>query len=97
MLTWKILVSMICCTAPVLQPAAAEAQPDIALTVENEYTTLAVGANGQALRFTDRKSGVDYSKQAPPSPFARVKKEGKSYAATKATYSDERLSLEFGD
>ena len=91
---WKTLVSLICVFALALQLTAAEAQPVPVMTVENDYLKIVVAANGHALHFVDRRDGVDYCRQV--SPFARVKKDGQSFAATQAAYSDGRLTLEFG-
>ena len=91
---WKILVPLICGVASGLPCAAAETQPVAAMTAQNDYAKIAVAANGQIVQFIDRRSGVDYCRKA--SPFARVKKEGKTCAATKAEYSNGRLTLEFG-
>ncbi len=91
---WKTLVALMCGVASALQSAAAETQPAAVMTAENDYVKIAVAANGQNLHFIDRHSGVDYCRQALP--FARVRKDGKTYAATKAAYSNGRLTLEFG-
>ncbi len=90
----KTLVSLIFGMAWALPCVAAESQPVAVMTAENDYAKIAVGANGQNLQFIDRQSGVDYCRQ--PSPFARVSKDGKTYGASKAAYSDGRLTLEFG-
>ncbi|NQT11972.1 MAG: hypothetical protein HQ582_04430 [Planctomycetes bacterium] len=93
---WKILAFAICCATPIPESTAADAQPAPVMTVENDYATIAVGPAGQNLSFTDRGSRVDYQRKGAPSPFARVRKDAKSFAATKAAYSDGRLTLEFG-
>lgn len=90
----KILVSLIGIITSALSCAATEVNPVAVMTVENDYARIAVATSGQILHFTDRQNGVDYCRQG--SPFALVKKDSKSYAATKATYSDGRLTLEFG-
>ncbi|NQT40471.1 MAG: hypothetical protein HQ581_23455, partial [Planctomycetes bacterium] len=92
---WKTLVVLVCGIASVLPSVAAETpQPPAVMTVENDYLKIAVAASGQTLHFIDRRSGVDYCR--PALPFARVRKDGKTYAATKAAYSSGRLTLEFG-
>ena len=90
---WKTLVALLCGVASALQSAAAETQPAAVMTTENDYARIAVAANGQTLHFIDRRSGVDYCRQ--PLPFARVRKDGKTSAASKAAYSNGHLTLEF--
>jgi len=74
--------------------AAAEGRPVPVMTTENDHLKIVVEADGQTSHFVDRRNGVDYCRQA--SPFARVRKDGQSFAATRAAYSDGRLTLEFG-
>lgn len=78
-------------------PAAANAQPAAVMTVENDYATLVIGADGQCLQFVDRSIGTNHCRHASSGPFARVKMDGKSHAATKASFEGDRLALEFGE
>ena len=92
---WKTFMSVTWCAALALPCGAAETQPAAVMTVENDYTKIAVAANGQTLHFIDRQSGTDYCR--PASAFASIRKDGKNHPATKASYSDGRLTLEFGE
>ena len=66
----------------------------MAATFENDYATIVVDSNGQILKYMDRRSDANYCRR--PSPFARVRKDGVSYAATKAKFADWAVDSEFG-
>lgn len=77
---------------------AADVGPaQIALTVESDSLRLAIGTNAQTLEFTDKASGNNYAAQNPTVAFAKVKRAGKFFAATKAAQSEGLLVLEFAD
>lgn len=63
-------------------------------TFENNHLKLAVGSDGRALHFVDKKTGRDYCR--PGKPFAHVVKAGKEYPATAATRDGDLLKLRFG-
>ncbi len=73
---------------------AATSQAPTAMNVENDFLKLTVNTNGQTTEFLDRSNGVNHCR--PGTPFARIKKGGKNYAASHAKYSDGLLALEFG-
>lgn len=80
--------------APGWLPAA---EPEAACTLENEFLRYVIGSDGRNLRFIDRRDGTDYCLHTAPSAFARVKKAGKDYPASAVTFSDGRLSVQFGE
>lgn len=93
---WTIWIVVICCAAAISRPAPADAEPETAVILENDFARITIGSGGENLEFLDRRSGVNYQARPSSAPFARVKVQGKSYAATAATYENERLTLQFG-
>ncbi|MBM4046232.1 MAG: hypothetical protein FJ279_14060, partial [Planctomycetes bacterium] len=77
--------------------ALAQIQTEAAMSIENEYARYVIGADGANLRFVDRRTGQDYCAQTPRSPFARVRKEGKEFGASAATFADGLLTAKFRD
>ncbi len=69
-------------------------QAPTVMGVESEFLRIAVNADGQIVEFVDRQR--DDNRCAAGKPLARVKKQGKSYASSKATFSDDLLTLDFG-
>lgn len=77
---------------------AAEVAPEKpALAAESDSLRLSIGTNAHILEFTDKTSSTNYCHRNPTVAFARVKKAGKFFAATKAAQTDGRLVLEFAD
>lgn len=64
--------------------------------IENDLFRLEVSPDGLGLRFIDRKTGTDYSR-AEKSPFARVSKDGREFAASEVKSSPGGIRVKFGD
>jgi len=65
--------------------------------IENEYLLYVIGTNGKNLHFIDKKTGKDYCSQNPVSACAQINVAGKYYDASSASYSNGRISLQFGE
>ncbi len=65
------------------------------LTVECEALRMSIASDGTVQEFTDKTSGSNYCKQNPRVPFAQAKVGGRLFPATKATFADGRLRVEF--
>ena len=77
-------------------PGLITGQETPVIALQNDYAAIAIGSDGCCARFVDRSNGTDQCRQSG-TPFARIKVAGKSYAATKASGTAERLTLEFGE
>ncbi len=64
------------------------------ITIANEYLRLVVTPEAKIVQFTDVKTGSNYA-LPEPTPAALVIKDGREYAATSATYFEEKLKLKF--
>ncbi|MCC6821388.1 MAG: hypothetical protein IT579_11710, partial [Verrucomicrobia subdivision 3 bacterium] len=73
----------------------AEVGPPV--TIENQYLKYIVAADGSNSAFIDKTSGTDYCDHQRSGKFASLKKAGKQYAATQATYADGKLQVQFGE
>jgi hypothetical protein len=73
------------------------AEPEAACTLENQYIKYVIGADGGSLHLIDRRDGQDYCGGGGKAKLATVTKAGKTYPATKATWAEGRLTLNFGD
>src|ERR1043166_4402536 len=62
---------------------------------ENKYVRYEIRADGRNEHWVDRRTGRDYA--VPNTPCARVKKGGKDYHVTAATFKDGLLTTEFGE
>ena len=80
--------------AGVLTLNAETARP---IELENEYVKYVIAADGSNSGFVDRKSGTDYCDHKGATKFARLRKTGKQYGATQATYADGKLQVLFGE
>ncbi|MBI4324281.1 MAG: hypothetical protein HY674_03370 [Chloroflexi bacterium] len=65
--------------------------------IENDYLRYEIGANGQNLRFIDKRTGRDYCATNSGNWLARVKLAGRDYHASSVAFSEGRLTIEFGD
>lgn len=79
---------------PLLSAESALEEPDI--TLETDTLRLVIASNARTLEFSDRATGSNYAARTPGVTFARVKKGGVFFPATKAAANDGRLLLEFG-
>ncbi len=92
--TCKTLVLSFCFAAGLSPCTLAEDAPAVAITFQNDATTIVVGQDGKILQYLDRQNDVEYCRQ--PTPFARITKDGVSHAASQATLVDGKLTLTFG-
>ena len=67
------------------------------IEIANERIKYVIGDDGRNLRFIDKKTGEDYCVKQPASWFARIVKDGKGFRVSDITYSDNRMTLKFGD
>lgn len=73
---------------------AAAAPAEVGMVLENEYARYVVGSDGASQHFIDRKTGIDYIRDAQ-APCARVRKGGQEFPATAATFLNGRLTIHF--
>ena len=90
-----LLAAAILAAMTVVSAATPAGKPVI--TVESDSLRLSVGADARTIEFTDKASGTNYGTEEPGTVFARVKKGGKLFDATKAALSGGRLVLDFAD
>ncbi len=64
--------------------------------IENDLIRLEVSPDGLGLRFVDKATGTDYCR-AEQSPFARISKDGRSFAASEVRSSSGGIRVRFGD
>lgn len=67
------------------------------MVLKNGHVEYAIGSDGGNARFADRRTGVNYCDAKTKTPFARVKKGGKEFSATAATYERGVLTARFGE
>jgi len=67
------------------------------VTIENQSVKYVIEADGSNAAFIDKQSGKDYATHQPGAKFARLKRAGKEYAASRASYADGRLKVLFGE
>ena len=65
------------------------------LAVESDSLRWSLGDDARSIEFTDKASGANYCARNPGPVFARVKKGGTLFDATKAALAGERLALDF--
>jgi hypothetical protein len=73
------------------------ADPAKPVVVENQYLKFVIGADGSNSAFIDKQSGTDYCDHKGATKFARLRKGGKQYDATQVSFTDQRLSVKFGE
>ena len=86
--------------AVVLVGYCASAETQIApapIAFDNALVRWEVGADAKTTAFVDKQTGTDYLKKGAAVPVAAVRKGKSVFNATKASYADGRLSLEFAD
>ncbi len=67
------------------------------IELENEYVKYVIAADGSNSGFVDKKTGTDYCDHKGAAKFASLRKAGKQYGATQATYADGKLQVQFGE
>lgn len=93
----KFLLIAVCFILSLSRVDVGQAEPEVAMTVENDHAKITVSADGRNVSFVDKRSGADYCRKTPPSPLARVNRGGKVFDATRATYTNGTLILAFGE
>lgn len=76
-------------------PGTAHAQTPVVL--ENAHVRYMISAEGMNLGFVDRATGTDYLRRGAPSRCAVVRCKGKDFPATSVVYTNDHLSLNFGN
>ena len=66
------------------------------MVFENALVRYAILPNARNAAFIDRATGTDYLRATEPSPCALVRVRDQEYAATTATLTQGRLTLQFG-
>ena len=74
-----------------------EAEPGQPIVLENQYVKYVIAADGANADFIDKQSGRDYGERQPATKFARLKKSGKQFGASRVAYAEDRLQVEFGE
>ncbi|MFO1514175.1 MAG: hypothetical protein U1F83_14885 [Verrucomicrobiota bacterium] len=64
---------------------------------ENAYVKYVIAADGSISAFIDKQSGTDFYDRQRGAKFARLRKTGKQFGASRATYSDGKLQVQFGE
>ncbi len=64
--------------------------------IGNEYVTWVIAENGTNLHFIDGITGRDYCAHVSGNTFARVKRKGVEFVASKLTCDGGRLTIHFG-
>ncbi|MCX6376005.1 MAG: hypothetical protein NTU88_08255, partial [Armatimonadetes bacterium] len=91
------LVAMFCAGGalgappPITNPGA-----NMGATIENDYVRFEIAPDGRAVHFVDKKTGADYC-LSTPTAFARVKKDGREFAASEVRSSPGRIRIRFGE
>ena len=67
------------------------------VAIENQYLKYVIAADGLNSAFVDKKTGTDYCDRKGGAKFARLRKSGKQFPASQATYADGRLQVQFGE
>ena len=89
----------ICCSVVAgvfLAGTAAASEPQPATRLINKHVEYVLGRDGCTQHVFDRRTGTDYAPAKSKSPLARVKKQGREYAASELSYDDGSLSMKFG-
>lgn len=71
--------------------------PQESIALENALVRWGIGSDAKTVAFVDKQSGTDYLKKDAAAPVASVRKGKSVFPATKASYADGRLSLEFAE
>ncbi len=75
--------------------ATEPAQP--ALKLQNRYVRLELSADGRCRQFTARAGGTNYCAQPTTTSFASVKKAGRMFPGSSATFANGKLTVNFGE
>jgi len=98
-LSLACLLALITGVTAEMTAGRANSGSEAAMTIklENAYAVYEIGANGENLRLVDKRTGEDYAAREPRYPCAEVRKSGRVYAASAASYRQGRLTVGFGD
>lgn len=86
----SVIASLAFATAATAQPANTNK-----FAIETDYLVYGIGADGRTEQFVDKRTRINYA--ISNSPCARIKLAGKEIPATRATFKDGFLTLQFGD
>lgn len=67
------------------------------IEIENQYVKYVIGTDGSNVSFIDKQSGTDYCLHQGTSKFAKLNKDGNEYSASAVSFSDNKLTVQFGD
>src|SRR2546428_984463 len=74
---------------------AAKPGPVAGMVIENQFVTYAIGANARNERFVDRRTSRNYA--TSNSSCAHIKRGGREFPATAASFKNGLLALQFAD
>ncbi len=75
---------------------AQSAAPADAASIKNGLITIDIGADAKLQRFQDASGNQNYL-SPDAAALARVKKDGQSFDATRFSFAENRMKLDFGD
>lgn len=87
-----LVITVISVIAYIAQPAGAEGT-----SVESEYVRWAADASGRSVHFVDKRTTTNYCAAKPASAVARIKKDGREFAASAVAREGDRISIQFDD
>ena len=90
-----LLMMMLLAGSGCRQLPSAKPGPAGGIVIENRYVIYAISADGRNERFVDRRTGRNYA--VPNAPCAHVKRDGKDFPATAATFKDGSVALHFAN
>lgn len=93
MLTRELLMIALACGLALT--TSGHCQQHRPITLETEYVTYAIGADGRNLSFIDKQAGKDYCKVEPAQPFIALKKGGKTFTPSACSFADGKITVEF--
>ena len=94
LLAISVLVLLPVCSEAA-DPQATRPAGEGAITLENDYVQIVLGADGSNLGFIDKATGTAYGAPQAAPVFARVGRGGEDFPATSASYAEGLLNLAF--
>jgi hypothetical protein len=94
-----ITLALACAVGAAAAPAALAAthlEARMSFTLETAHARFEIGSGGQTLHLLDKRTGADYCRREPAPAFASVRKAGREYPASAASYRQGKITLEFG-
>lgn len=77
--------------------SAKKGTTKMGFVLDNHYAKYAVNADGSNLQFIDKATGKNYIDPKSSGRFAQVKKAGKVYDCSHVSFSDGKITVDFGD